>query len=147
MSDPLVTRKEHFDAIVAEYDEKALAKCADFTKHRYVSVERDKITSERYVKGHGSMRSACNYLAAATEEGEGFIPELVIDLDTGVKSELDLLAFVYPKTIDAVGVMLPRPVAEALQARLTIAKSDAGPELMKQLDAGLALLKQAIDRR
>ena len=104
-------RKASFERAFADFDEKALTKCVDFAKHGYVSIERDALTMARYVKGHASLRAACDYLAHETEAGEPFIPEAVINLDSSERHELDMLAFVFPASVDAVGVVLPRQAA------------------------------------
>jgi hypothetical protein len=138
-------RKTVFDKLVSDVDERQLAKCVDFAQHRFVSIESDKLTHDRYAKGHKSLRGACNHLARAVEEGEAYVPEMVVDLDTGTRHELDLIAFVAPKEVNAVGLMLPRQLAETLRSIVsTTTTHQQSPQHIEQLGT---LIKQAIDRR
>lgn len=132
-------RKANFELAIPDYDAKALGSAVDFTKHRYISVERDD--QNTYVKGHTSQRAACDHMARAVEEGEPYVPGLVIDLDTGSKAELDLFVFVAPKNIEAVAVMMPREMAITVN---TILK---GTLNTPALEAPIKLIQQAIDRR
>lgn len=132
-------RKASFELAIAEYDPKALASAVDFTKHRFISIELDG--QNAYVKGHASQRAACDHMARAIEEGEPYVPGLVIDLDTGSKAELDVLVFVAPKNIEAVAVMMPREMAITVN---TILK---GTLNTPALEAPIKLIQQAIDRR
>lgn len=109
----MADRKKVFTDAIEEYDEAQLRKAVDFAEHRFVSVEHDKMTSDRYAKGHKSLRGACNHLARSVQEGDTFVPEFILDLDSGDRHELDLFVHVAPKSVDAVSVMLPRALAAA----------------------------------
>ncbi len=134
------TRKQRFDELTTDYDEKALTKAVGFAEHRFISIERDKLTSDRYAKGHKSLRGACNYLARAVEEGEAYVPELIFDLDNDVKHELAMIVHVAPKSIDAVSLLVARPVAEAMLAAVKASSADISRQAEQQLQT-------AIDRR
>lgn len=138
------TRQENFDRAIEDYDAKALNKCVDFDQHRYITVERDGYTANHYVKGHKTLRGACDYLAQVREEGEPFVPEQVLDLDTAEQFELDVLAFVAPKQLDAVAVMLPRELATQVLDRL-VNCDDAPPPAAIQ--RAINLFRSAIARR
>lgn len=109
----MADRKQAFEDAIEEYDEAQLKKAVDFKEHRFVSIEHDKVTSDRYAKGHKSLRGACNHLARSVQEGDTFLPEFILDLDNGDRHELDLFVHVAPKSVDAVSVMLPRALAAA----------------------------------
>jgi hypothetical protein len=108
-----MSRRDTFTDAIEEYDEAALKRAVDFAAHRFVSIEHDKTTSDRYAKGHKSLRGACNHLARSVQEGDTFLPEFILDLDTGERHELDLFVHVAPKSVDAVSIMLPRMLARA----------------------------------
>jgi hypothetical protein len=109
----MADRKKTFTDAIEEYDEAALKKAVDFKEHRFVSIEHDKMTSDRYAKGHKSLRGACNHLARSVQEGDTFLPEFILDLDSGQRYDLDLFVHVAPKSVNAVSVMLPRELALA----------------------------------
>lgn len=131
-------RRKTFDKVFEDYDEKAITKCVDFTWHRFVSIERDSLTTNRYAKGHKSMRGACSYLARAIEEGEPYVPERILDLDSGELHELDMFAFVAPKSVEAVAVMLPRTLATATRDALQRRTTDDLAPVVKIIDSALA---------
>lgn len=131
-------RRKTFDKVFEDYDEKAITKCVDFTWHRFVSIERDSLTTNRYAKGHKSMRGACSYLARAIEEGEPYVPERILDLDSGELHELDMFAFVAPKSVDAVAVMMPRGLMEETVKSLDANDRDANAIKVKLMRAALA---------
>lgn len=108
-------RQAALDRIVEEYDEKA-AERENLIAYRFMSIERDVVTAGTYLKGHKSIRGACNYLARVIEEGERFVPVSIVDLDEGTTHELDLHAFVAPRSLGAVALLLPRAVAVGLAA-------------------------------
>lgn len=138
-TDPITERKEHFDQAFSEVDEKQLAKSVDFAQHRFVSIERDKLTSHRYVKGHKSLRGACNHLARAQMEGESYVPEHILDMDTGELHELELMVHVAPKHVGAVSIMLPAALAEGVLSMIKASASETARTAEK-------LFQQAIDR-
>lgn len=106
-------RKQAFTEAIEEYDEAGLKKAVDFGQHRFVSIEHDKMTEDRFAKGHKTIRGACGHLSRAMREGDPFTPEFILDLDTGQRHELDLFVTVAPKTADAVVVVLSREMAAA----------------------------------
>lgn len=128
-------REDAFNRLIEEYDAKALSKVVNFAEHRFVSIERDAVTGDTYAKGHKTMRGACGHMARAVQEGDTFLPVGVIDLDQDTAHEVDLFAFVAPKTLEAVAVLMPRDVAR---------------DVLVELEAetpGAKLIQQAIDRR
>jgi hypothetical protein len=130
-------RQRAFAQLFEEADEKQVEKMVVFDQHRFLSVERDKATSDRFVKGHKTMRAACDHLANGMMEGEPFIPEYVFDLDTGERHELDLFAFVVPRSVDAVSLIMPRQLASDAADALANDVSDAADQAMKILHAAL----------
>lgn len=106
------TRREALSKFVETFDEKVFDKSVDLSKEKIVAIERDAQTSDTYLSTHKNLRAACDYLASTV--GMGYQPEFLLDLDTGERHDLDLIAFVTPKSVDGVGVLLPRSVAQGL---------------------------------
>ena len=136
-----MSRQQVFEREVTEYDERQLPKVLDFKEHRFVSIERDSVSGVTFVRGHKSMRGACNYLAGVVEGCERFVPQKLLDLDTGEMHELDVFAFVAPKSVDAVAVMMPRNMAETVAGCLK-----SWPQL-DSVAAAVKLIEHAIERR
>lgn len=109
-------REANFERAIVESDERALSKCVDFEEHRFVSIERDVVTMNRYAQGHKSLRGACSHMARAVESGEAYVPESVLDLDTGEMHEIDLFVHVAPKSVGAIAPLFPRQVVNGLMA-------------------------------
>jgi hypothetical protein len=132
-----MSRQDTFKAAIEEYDEAQLKKAVDFKEHRFVSIEHDKMTSDRYAKGHKSLRGACNHLARSVQEGDTFLPEFILDLDSGDRHELDLFVHVAPKTVDAVSVMLPRALALAAIGACGVSAAEQVQQAGKMMKAAL----------
>lgn len=130
-------RQQVFKDNIVEYDEKQLPKVVNFAEHRFVTIERDAVTAQTFLKGHKSMRGACNYLARAIEGCERFVPERILDLDDGRMHELDVFAFVAPKSVDAVAVMMPRGVATGALEAIGAWAGDEARSAEKLLQAAL----------
>ena len=135
------SRQQTFNEAIEDHDEAGLRNAVDFAEHRFVSIERDKQTEDRFVKGHKTIRGACGHLSRAVEEGAPFTPEFILDLDTGERHELDLFVTVAPKSVGAVAIVMPLPMARAA------AHSLVGIDLHEAaLQAGVVIQK-SIDRR
>lgn len=132
-------RQKVFAEHISDYDEKQLPKVLDFKEHRFVTIERDSVTAQTFLKGYKSMRGACNALARAVESCERLVPEKILDLDTGQMHELTVFAFVAPESVDAVAAMFPRHVAAcALEAvRAALVNSPERETAIKLLQAAL----------
>lgn len=151
MSDTAQARVETFERIVEDADSKQLEKVVRFEDHRFVSIERDTLTSQRYARGHKTLPAACTYLARVIEEGEPMVPESVIDLDTGQQHELDLFVHVAPRSVDAVSPLMPRSAAEFVRKQLDrsefIQVGRGSVEEGRAWKAASVALERAIDRR
>lgn len=134
-------RQEVFEREISDFDERQLPRVLDFKQHRFVTIERDTVTGSTFVRGHKSLRGACDSLSRTVAGAERFIPERVLDLDTGEMHELDVFAFVAPRHVEAVAVMLPRLAAEA--ALNAVNASNAGAAM----EQARVLLAKAIERR
>lgn len=137
-------REANFERAIVESDERALSKCVDFEEHRFVSIERDVVTMNRYAQGHKSLRGASSHMARAVESGEAYVPEFVLDLDTGEMHEIDLFVHVAPKSVNAVAVMMPRSLLDLIDEGL---RSCDDPELKERLEPAFKLLERAKERR
>lgn len=128
-------RKAAFEEAIEEYDDAGLKKAVDFADHRFVSIEHDKTTDDRFAKGHKTIRGACGHLQRAVAEGDPFVPEFILDLDTGERHELDLLVTVVPKSVEAVVVVMPVDMAKHAARDLHgIANHAAGDLIQKSID-------------
>lgn len=136
-------REANFNRAFAEYDERALAKCVDFSEHRFVSIERDTLTRQRYVRGHKTMRGACGHLSRTVEECLAYIPDGVLDLDTGETHELDVFGHVAPKNVDAVAVMMPRAMLTTIDEGLRCCDDS----MEEELQPALKVIARALERR
>ena len=136
-------RRTNFEETFDEVDETALKKHINFDEHRFVSVEKDSITGSTLLQGHRTLRGACGHLKRAVEECERFVPECVVDLDTGQEHQLDVFVFVAPKSVEAVAVLLPRALVTEMTKRLL--NSDR-PEGAPNIESGILAMQQAIDR-
>jgi hypothetical protein len=136
-----MSRQDVFNNVIEEVDESQLKKAIDFTEHRFVSIERDKQTTDRFAKGHKTMRGACGYLSRAVESGDPFVPEFVLDLDTGERHELELFVTVAPKAAEAVMIVMPLPMAQATASSLR------DTTLHEPARQASVVIQLAIDRR
>jgi hypothetical protein len=135
-----MSRQTVFTAHIEEADEPQLKKAVDFNEHRFVSIERDKSTMDRFAKGHKTLRGACGYMARSVKEGDPFVPEFILDLDNDQRHELTLFAFVVPSNVEAVAVVMPSAMADEVARILEDTVSDAAFNAAK-------IIRQAIDRR
>lgn len=132
-----MSRRETFEREVSDFDERQLPKVLDFKSHRFVSIERDSVTGATYVRGHKSLRGACNYLADCIAGAERFVPERILDLDTGELHELDVFAFVAPKSVDATAVMMSRDLMHEIAQSLERVDPHANALKIKLLNQAL----------
>lgn len=134
-------RQATFDRLIEEYDPKQLPRVLDFAEHRFVTVERDSVSGATFVRGHKTMRGACGCLSRSVAGAERFIPQKVVDLDTEEVHELDVFAFVAPKSVDAVAVMMPRAVLESVDQQL-----EAAHPSDEEVTQARRLIKRALER-
>lgn len=127
------TRFDAWKEAISEWDEKAIKGVVEFDKHRFIAIERAKTGDDRYATGHKTLRGACNHLSRALEEGETFIPEYIIDLDTGERHELDVFAAVVPKSVAAVSLVLPPGTVSAILSALDASSAEACAQAAKMV--------------
>ena len=137
------SRRKVFAGIFEEVDEPQLKKSVDFAAHRFVSVERDKTTTDQFVKGHRTLRAACDHMALGMREGDPFVPEHVYDLDTGERHDLDLFTFVVPTSVDAAAFVMPVSMARDAADTLRRAEHPAA----RVLETALGIIRPAAQGR
>lgn len=136
------TRKKVFDGVIESYDQAAAKENVDLAKHSHLAIEHDGRSNDSYLSGWPSLRAACDYLAEQVEAGDSYVPDFIVNLDTGERIDLGVHVSVVPSTVDAVVALLPRPVAEHLHSVVVGRGSDTKAD--KQ---AATILKRAIDRR
>lgn len=128
-----MSRRETFEHLIEDYDGKQLPRVLDFAEHRFVTVERDSVSGVTFVRGHKTMRGACGSLSRSVAGAERFVPEKVVDLDTAEVHELDVFAFVAPKSVDAVALMMPRAMLTTIGEGLRCCDDSMEEELQPAL--------------
>jgi hypothetical protein len=101
------------EEFAAEHLEKG-ASAAVATGKRFIAVEtvQGKKGAEQFAHGYDTIRQACDALAEATKQGA--LPEFVLDLEKGIRHDLDVSVAVAPKGVDARTVVLPGGQLRAL---------------------------------
>jgi hypothetical protein len=123
------------EEFAAEHLEKGGSAAAALGK-RFIAVEtvQGKKGAEQYAHGYDTIRQACDALAEATKQGA--LPEFVLDLEKGVRHDLDIAVAVAPKGVNARMITMPRSEAAALAEYIgAVTRDDIAARAFKRIVA------------